>query len=261
MLYVWGFILEVIKEIAIGIGLLILGLIVVPENVTSWIINKIKPAIFLAIHAKWERLLQYITNVFIIHDSIDFEDNVVLRNKFDKITSTEQYVSQIEKNLYFVDLSIDLLRTLDFACPGSIGSMSHDLVSQSMNYLQNYLRKIEYDEQDPGFSANISRTLETIGQNYDELSELRRSKDNDGTFKIIEQHAYKQAIQQFNDYRIGLENRLRLNRNEQRLTIREIADEIKKHPKRIGENSRRNTATSKEKGQNRNNISSGKSDS
>ncbi len=153
-------IFEIIREVIIGVIFLIIALFVVPEGIIAWFIKKLKPGIFDKIHDNWEQLVQYMTNIFIAHNMIEFESNVLIRKQFDRIKIIEQYVSKIEKNLYFVDLSVDLLRTLEFSCTGTFGSIDNKLISQSMNYLQYYTQKIEYDEQDPSFFSNICNTLD-----------------------------------------------------------------------------------------------------
>jgi hypothetical protein len=233
MINVVKLLIEIAISFAVGCLLLTVALVLLPKSIASRIITLIKPELFSDLNNRWLETLRFLVQQKLYGKVVQIDSGVCHSELYYKLNTLEKYCDAIVKNLYFVDLSIDLLRTLNFAMSSVSGEIDFSLLSQTFSYLHYYLDKLEIDNQDPTFGYHITKELQDVEKSFKEVSELRWKKDYDKKiFDVIAQKSLRDTLSYFEDQRKTLEQRLLQNKNSQELTIREIIDGIKRYPRK-----------------------------
>jgi len=233
MVNVVKLLVELVISILAGCFLLAVGLALIPKSLASRIIRFLKPEILADLNNRWMEFVKFVIQQKLYGRVVQIVPGGPNANLYSKLNASQKNCGAIEKNLYFMDLSIDLLRTLNYAIPNAKGESDFAVLAQTFNYLHFYLNKLEKDRQDPNFNDHVITALQEFESNFDGLDKLRWSKDYDkALFKFMANKSYQDTVSYFENQRKALEIRLIQNKNQQELAFREIIDGIMQYPKK-----------------------------
>lgn len=238
-------------SISAGCFLLVVALVILPKFFASRIIMLIKPALFNDLNSRWLETFKFLIQQKLYGKVVQIDSGISHSESYAKLNTLKNYCDAIVKNLYFMDLSIDLLRTLNFSMANISGEIDFSLLSQTFNYLHYYLNKLEIDNQDHTFGYHITKELQDVENSFHEISELRWKKDYDKKiFDIVAQKSFRDTLSYFENQRKTLEQRLLQNKNQQEFIIQEIIDGIRRYPWKAKPAPRKNTAIRQSKRKN-----------
>jgi len=217
------FVFNNIVTLIIGSILLVLSIIFLPTKIVLWIFKKLKPDVFKNIDKKWLSNVSIIVNVLLFNSFTDYNLNEENNKNLDKINELKINNEKIEKNIYFLDLCIDLFNVLIFITRDNIRS---DLFCETLNYFQYYVSKVENLNQRPNFTYNLNRNMEEFMYEFQDISikDFSDSKTKEITFGNTMENTRKFI----NNERISLLQLLEQNKSEIKLMIGEfLQDESK----------------------------------
>jgi hypothetical protein len=195
------FVWESIKSLFISAVLLVIGLLFLPDSWVLAITKKLKPKMIEEIKVPLRKLLNAVVNLYLNNDITDINEQFPEFNERTRFYVGEN--TKIEKNIYVIDLCKDMIATLNFALPRSVGENRFDIYEQSLHYLYHYSQIVEYLEQDKNFVENYLEKIDSIRSTYEETIVMPREDAN--TVKIVIDYCIKNALGYLAEEKVKLE--------------------------------------------------------
>lgn len=217
-----SFIWESVKALFISVILLVVGLLFLPESWVLEVTKILRPKMIETIKTPFRKLLNAIVNLYLDNTITDINEQFP-----EFIDRTQFYIyenGKIEKNIYVIDLCKDMIATLNFALPRSVGENRFDIYEQSLYYLYHYSTIVEHLEQDKNFVENYLDKIDSIRKTYEETVEIEERDDT--VIKIIIEHCIKNALRYLAEEKLKLEKLHNSNKAELIKLVKEKANEI-----------------------------------
>jgi|ERR1035437_1009312 hypothetical protein len=221
------FLLENIRSLIITFLFFIFSIVFLPEGIVVWVLKKLRPSIIKTESKKWKSILSIIINILLHNNYTDFNQGKKLKEKLDKIKKLHSNNVAIEKNIYFLDLCIDIFKMLTFALPKVVsGGAEFWIFSEALNYLGYYTNYVTSLEQNKNFPLDVSNSLESLQVAFESLDEVYKNPiiDKNEQKKVFED-TYGKTHDHFINERSSLEKLLEQNKNKMKNLLNNIIDD------------------------------------
>jgi len=216
-----NFVIDNLISIIFGLIWLVVILVFLPTNVVVKVVKTIKPKIFEHEKRKYKQITSVISSIFLNNSFADLNIDNKKQKKFKKIELLHNNNRKIERNIYFLDLCIDMLAMLHFALPNALGCIDYQVMGQAMNYLGNYSKLLEPFEQNKNFTSNISREILALEETFNEWANGQYKDNIKNVMDTFFRQKYESALEYLQNEKKNLEALLISNKKEIITTIGE----------------------------------------
>lgn len=208
-----------VTALLVGVVLLILALIVLPNKWTIFIIKR-KPALLKEIFKKNDKYFLSILSI-LLHSNFteDYKNDEFVESKIDEIRKHKEDLDKIENNMFTIDLLSDLFQVLQFTVVRGYMISSDIVIEEIINYFSHYSMRLRDTSYRKNFAKDILKQFDDMSTN---IKNMRNHEKEHGLSEASPQIA-RMYTSDFAEY---LKNEKEILDNTRNLLLNDIKDKV-----------------------------------